>query len=223
MVGGTQTLLELLDLPRIDGAPQRKAGHAHDAVHRCAQFMAHVGEEHALGPVRRIGRVARRRQFRRAREHEFLEVMAVLLEFPVGSLLPGNVVADAQDADRPAFLVQNRAVGPVNKYPSSVSRHVLVFVFRMAFRVVHNRGEHLRQVTTRFGLVRRHDGPHHVPPQDLVHRIAKEPFSKFVEVGHRAIQIHPQYDRIRVCHQFPVFRFAGFQLEAAPGQAVGEA
>jgi hypothetical protein len=41
---------------------QRQIRHADDAVHRRADFVAHVGEEVALGPAGGLGRVARQDQ-----------------------------------------------------------------------------------------------------------------------------------------------------------------
>jgi hypothetical protein len=81
----------------IGGAAQGQVGHADDGIHRRAQFVAHVGQENALGAAGGFGGIARLRQFGGAGIHELLEVVPMLVEFPVGQLLLGDVVTDAQD------------------------------------------------------------------------------------------------------------------------------
>ena len=49
VVGGAANELELLALDGIVGALERQLGHTHDAVHRRADLVAHVGEELRLG------------------------------------------------------------------------------------------------------------------------------------------------------------------------------
>src|SRR5206468_2515639 len=50
--------------------------HADDTVHRCADLVAHIGQEFRLGPVRTIGIVADHRglgQFARASSYQFFQ------------------------------------------------------------------------------------------------------------------------------------------------------
>ena len=54
---------------------------ADDRVHRRADLVAHVGQEGALGAVGRLGLTRASRQFQRSASHQFLEVMAVPVEF----------------------------------------------------------------------------------------------------------------------------------------------
>jgi hypothetical protein len=88
---GTEALAQMRDLGRVGGAPQGQVGHAHDAVHRRAQFVAHVGEEHALGAVGGFRDVARRGQFGGARTDQVFEVIAVLHQFELGLLASRDV------------------------------------------------------------------------------------------------------------------------------------
>ena len=77
MLGRRLALVEPVDLLGIGGTAQHELGHAHDAAHRGAQFMAHVGEEDALGAVGGFGRVTTLRQFGGAGKYQLLEVVAV--------------------------------------------------------------------------------------------------------------------------------------------------
>ena len=51
VLGGLADLAELIDEARIGGFAQGQPGQADDGVHRGAQFVAHVGDEGALGPA----------------------------------------------------------------------------------------------------------------------------------------------------------------------------
>ena len=46
---------QVIALLRAQVGLQRQVGHAHDAVHRRADFMTHVGQELALGPIGSLG------------------------------------------------------------------------------------------------------------------------------------------------------------------------
>src|SRR5205809_569298 len=52
-------LLKIVSLSRLEGTTKRHSGHAEDGVHRSADFMAHVGDERALGLVRGLGGLPR--------------------------------------------------------------------------------------------------------------------------------------------------------------------
>ena len=53
-------------------------------MQRRTQFVGHVGQEVALGPVGCLRRVACLDQFQGARPHQFLQVLAVPLQLPLG-------------------------------------------------------------------------------------------------------------------------------------------
>ncbi len=54
-VGRLLDHVEVLALLGVQVGVERQLGHADDAVHRRADFVAHVGQELALGPVRLFG------------------------------------------------------------------------------------------------------------------------------------------------------------------------
>ena len=54
-IGRVAHHLEIAEALLLGFRPQRQVGHADDAVHRRADLMAHVGEEFALGLIRRLG------------------------------------------------------------------------------------------------------------------------------------------------------------------------
>lgn len=60
--------------------------HAHDAVHRREQFVARGRQEHVLGVVCRLCRVARLGQFGGARENQLRQMVVVMLKL-IGELL----------------------------------------------------------------------------------------------------------------------------------------
>ncbi len=60
-------------------------------MQRRAQFMAHVGEEGALGAARCLGRILGRTQFRRAGLDQALEMVAVGHQFKFGLLAQRDV------------------------------------------------------------------------------------------------------------------------------------
>ena len=61
-VGRLQNDVEILALLVREGGLQGQLGHAHDAVHGGADFVAHVGQEIALGPVGLLGGILRNPQ-----------------------------------------------------------------------------------------------------------------------------------------------------------------
>ncbi len=48
---------QIFALLRIQLGIERQIGHSDNAVHRCADFMAHVGQKIALGPIRCFSRI----------------------------------------------------------------------------------------------------------------------------------------------------------------------
>ena len=72
---------------RVVCTAQGQPGHAHDGVHRRAQFMAHVGQKTALGTAGGLGGVFCRRQFMRADGHQILQLVAMPREFQLGPFL----------------------------------------------------------------------------------------------------------------------------------------
>ena len=94
----TLDLGELIRLGRGRRAPAQQMGEAKYGVHRGADFMAHVGEESALGPVRGLGQFTRRRQLFRAPAHQFLQVVPVLIEFLAQAFPFADVERIGEDA-----------------------------------------------------------------------------------------------------------------------------
>mmetsp|Transcript_18214 Transcript_18214/g.43670 ORF Transcript_18214/g.43670 Transcript_18214/m.43670 type:complete len:579 (-) Transcript_18214:81-1817(-) len=81
MLGRIGDLLQPLLLHRLDGVALGQVGQADDGVHRRADLVAHVGEEGALGQVRCLGGVRGIGELGRACRDEFLQVVAVALQF----------------------------------------------------------------------------------------------------------------------------------------------
>ncbi len=86
--GGGVDLFQALGLFEGGGFPLHDVRHAEDGVHRRADFVAHVGEEGALGPVGGFGGGACVGQLAGALGHQFLEVFAILgqLDFMLHAL-----------------------------------------------------------------------------------------------------------------------------------------
>ena len=81
-----------LELGRIVGIAFDEMGETDDGVHRGADFMAHVGQEGALGAIGFLGDFLGQRQFAGAGGDQFLEVVAMFFEFGVGLALCRDVV-----------------------------------------------------------------------------------------------------------------------------------
>jgi hypothetical protein len=69
-------------------------GQADDGIHRRPDFVAHVGQKQALGGIGRIGLRPRFAQFAGAAGNQFLEVVAMRIEFAGDLLLFGDVFLD---------------------------------------------------------------------------------------------------------------------------------
>ena len=77
MLRGICHLFELLGLLGIDFGAAQQVRHADDGVHRRANFMAHVGQEGALGAVGGFGGIACGHQFGGAGNHLLFKMLAV--------------------------------------------------------------------------------------------------------------------------------------------------
>ena len=94
MLAGGVDLVQPFALRRRNAAAAQQGGHAEDGVHRRANLVAHVGEKGALGDVGRFGGQLGLRQFRGARNHQFLKVIAVLCKLPLGAAARTDVADD---------------------------------------------------------------------------------------------------------------------------------
>ncbi|EXI84558.1 MAG: hypothetical protein AW11_03796 [Candidatus Accumulibacter regalis] len=89
MLRGFADLGQLDALPGLRELLEEQVGEADDGVHRRADLMAHVGQESALGAVRRLGCVLGVGQFGGARVHQLFQVMTVLRQFGGGTVAFG--------------------------------------------------------------------------------------------------------------------------------------
>ena len=97
MLAGPVDVIEAFGLLRRHPFPPQDAGHAEDAVHRGANFVAHVGQEGTLGQVGGFGEGACLGELCGAGGHQFLQMVAVALEFFAEPLLFGDVTDVALD------------------------------------------------------------------------------------------------------------------------------
>ena len=104
MLGGAAHLVELFRLRLVGGIAAQDVGEADDGIHRCADFVAHVGQEGALGPVGGLCRIACLGHFPGAGGDQFFQVVAVACQFLVGHLALGNVEIDAEHPYGPALV-----------------------------------------------------------------------------------------------------------------------
>ena len=95
MLGGRADLLHPVGLPGFGDVPVEQVRQADDGVHRGADFMAHVGQEGAFGPVGALCFVPCGGQFEGALGHQFFKVVAVLLQFGVELPAIGDVADQA--------------------------------------------------------------------------------------------------------------------------------
>ena len=200
-------LFELPDQDRVGGAAQRQFGHPDDPVERGAQFVAHVGQENALCPVGRFRRVTGLGEFRRARDDEIFQMVAMLLEFLLDPLAFADVVDDREDqgtsvdSDRGAVYFDGaRFAGsdPVRK-----------------FEDLFCSGEHrVAFVLTRSG--RQHVDVADIHPEQHVARITVEMLRRLVGIDQRAARrFDQQHDRC-VFTEHPREAFLGI-AQAAVG------
>ena len=81
MLRGLRDDLQLLALDRILDLLEKRPAHSSNCVHRCAEFVAHVGQERALGKACSFGDIARLSELRGALSDQLFEVVAVVLQF----------------------------------------------------------------------------------------------------------------------------------------------
>ncbi len=115
VAAGVVDLVEALDLFRRRAASAQQVVEADDGVDRRADFVAHVGQEAALGETRRLGLLARVRQFFGAADDQLFEMVAMAVELLADTLLFGDVVLD-RDVVRDASvgLAQRRDDGELD-------------------------------------------------------------------------------------------------------------
>ena len=77
---------------RVEVGVQGQLGHAEDAVHGRADLVAHVGQELALGPVGRLGRLLRRLQL----HFRLLALGDLTLQLLVGHVQVRGAFRDAE-------------------------------------------------------------------------------------------------------------------------------
>jgi hypothetical protein len=101
-------LAQALVLLGVAGVALGEVGEADDGIHRRADFMAHVGQEGALGAVGRFGLVLGAAQFPRAFIDQLFEVLAVAFQFRLDPLFLGNVFLDAEVVGHPPIRLAHR-------------------------------------------------------------------------------------------------------------------
>ena len=80
VVGGVGNLVQLVALAGVDVAATEHVGHADNGVHRGTQFVAHIGQEGALGPIGGLGSLLGQRQRLRAGSDGDLQRVALLAQ-----------------------------------------------------------------------------------------------------------------------------------------------
>ena len=102
---------------------------ADDGVHRCADLVAHVGQEAALCLVRGVGLHTRHAQFGGALGDQFFQVVSIAIEFLTDTLLLGDVFLDRHIvADASVGLADRRDDGELG-----VSAAILLAIVELAF------------------------------------------------------------------------------------------
>ena len=167
---------------------QQQLRHAEDAVHRRADFVAHVGQELALGPVGRLGRL--------------LGPLEVL-----GRVQPIGDVAD-EGAEGGFVAVTNGGDGQFDGDLLAVATEGLdldpvVDDFRDAGRLVAAEARFVG-LAEGFG----DDGLRHQPPDRLRRRVAEHPLGLRIPVGDAAVRAHADDSVERGLHD-GVALFAG--------------
>ena len=103
--GGSFSHVETFLTAGVDHAPLGHVDHAHDAVHRRPQFVAHVGKKGTLGAVGGFGGHFGVNQVFGALLHQFFKMIAVLPQFIFRQLAGGDVGVRAAHAERFALRV----------------------------------------------------------------------------------------------------------------------
>ncbi|TXT40155.1 MAG: hypothetical protein FD135_1549 [Comamonadaceae bacterium] len=92
MPGGVDDLVEFFGLQRIPMTAPQQVSQPEDGVQRGAYLVAHVGHKGTLGCVCRLGRCFGFRQFACSGFDQFLQVVAVLIQFFGQALFSGDVL-----------------------------------------------------------------------------------------------------------------------------------
>src|SRR6185369_1211276 len=105
---GGVDLVQLLRLLWADPGPAHQVGHAENAVHRRPDFVAHVGDEGALGDVGGFRGILGLLQFGRAFLNQRFQVMPVAGEFGLDLLALADVAENDDGTGRPALVIDLR-------------------------------------------------------------------------------------------------------------------
>ena len=143
-----------MPLDRSQLSLQQQLVHANDAVHGSANFVAHVGEEAALGAIGGIGG------------------FAGVDELGLVALLFGDLLGDAGDADQVSLWIANGKGAVANPFLLAVGGEDAVFDFdRLARHLIDHHFFSLLSVL-RMDRV----SPRHGIPVDAFHRSAPNLF-----------------------------------------------
>ena len=99
-------LIELIDLLGIGAAACKDGRHAHDRIHRGAQFVAHVGEESALGTIGRFSGFLGDGQGDRALFDKFFQMLRLRSEFGVYGTDTGRMCVAALNSKNIDYVCQ---------------------------------------------------------------------------------------------------------------------
>jgi hypothetical protein len=80
MLRGLRDDLQLLALGRILDLLEKRPAHSRNCIHRCSEFVAHVGQERALGKACSFGDIARLSELSGALSDQLFEVVAMILQ-----------------------------------------------------------------------------------------------------------------------------------------------
>jgi hypothetical protein len=112
MLAGVFQLVQAVELGGAQPAPADQVGHAGDGIQGGADFVAHVGQESALGQVGRLGCPPGFFELGRALADHVFQVLAVAGEFGLGAQPFGHVAVDALHGADPALCIQHgRGIG----------------------------------------------------------------------------------------------------------------
>jgi hypothetical protein len=109
-------------------AGMQQVGQPEHGVHRCADFVAHVGQELCLGVVGGFGGVLRQRELGGAFLDQVFEVVPVFFEFGFDLLAFRDVAHDLRGADDPAVGIEDGRYGERNRDAPAVARQAFGFL-----------------------------------------------------------------------------------------------
>jgi hypothetical protein len=148
-----------------------------------SQFVAHVGQEGALGPVRGFGGVAGLRQFGGTRQHPFFQLVTMPGQRLFSPPALGNVAGDLRGADDSTFVVPDRRQRDRNFKHVTILGNPRGFIVLDRFATSDRGKQPLFLVVTLRGNHRQDR-----LPEDLGCRIAEELFRAMVPTGDDAVQ-----------------------------------